>query len=300
MIGYGSVGKKHATILQQLGCKVSFVTAQQIQDFPCYRTIAAALEKKIFDYVIIANATFLHYEALLTLIACDFTGMVLIEKPLFAKIESIPENKIKKIVVAYNLRFHSLLLQTKKLIAQEKLITFSTYVGQYLPHWRKETDYRTCYSAKTEQGGGVLRDLSHELDYSVWLCGPCLRVTAMGGRFSALEINSDDVYSILMECVACPLVNIQLNYVDRETRREIIINTEEKTFFIDLINGIIKINGKIHVQCHDTHLQSYLQQHQAILNNDWQHVCHLEEGVYLTKLIASIEMASAAMMRVNV
>ena len=45
------------------------------------------------------------------------------------------------------------------------------YAGQCLPTWRPESDYKNTYSAKSEKGGGVLRDLSHEIDLCLSLVG---------------------------------------------------------------------------------------------------------------------------------
>ena len=190
------------------------------------------------------------------------------------------------------MRFHDLLLEAQKLLKNEEIITFSVYVGQYLPAWRTGVDYRHCYSAKKEEGGGVLRDLSHEIDYAVWLCGPAHKVVAIGGHFSELEINSDDTYSILMSCAHCPVVNIQMNYLDRCKRREIIINTKKHTIFIDFIRGILSINGEIKFQNAQDNAITYLKQHEAIIKKDFNSLCNYFEGIEVLKLIEKIENAS--------
>lgn len=298
VVGFGSIGKKHAQILKNLGCKVSVVTSQKSNEYVCYGSIAEAFNKELVDYVIIANATHLHHSALLTLIQCDFRGVVLVEKPLFAKMEHLPKNNIAKILVAYNLRSHELLRRTQEIIKDERLITFSAYVGQYLPTWRK-TDYRQSYSAKKEQGGGVLRDLSHELDYSIWFCGPCLAVSAVGGHFSELEIDSDDVYSIMMKCIDCPIVNIHVNYLDRCTRREISINTQQKTIMIDLIKGTLSVNGEIQNQYSEGVAHTYIQQHSNIMNKNYDSFCSYSDGLSLVKLIETIEGAAISREWIN-
>lgn len=294
VIGYGSIGKRHAHILNSLGCKVFLVTSQKVDHHHCYSSIEEALEKNSIDYIVIANATHLHYSTLMRLIKCDYKGIVLIEKPFFSKVECLPENKLVKILIGYNLRFHELLITAKSFIENEKLVTFSAYVGQYLPTWRKSIDYRHCYSAKKDCGGGVLRDLSHELDYSIWLCGSCDSLAAVGGHFSELEITSDDTYSIIMKCNLCPIVNIHLNYLDRRARREISINTQRNTIFIDLVNGLLSIDGEVRAQCTDAVAKTYLQQHQAVLDGRLDTFCSYEEGLYVMKLIQTIESASAS------
>lgn len=293
IIGYGSIGKRHAKILKDLDCYVCLVTSQKIEDYNSYPTIEIALTKEVIDWVIISNPTHLHHESLLQLIKNNYQGKVLVEKPLFLEMAQLPSNNISKILLAYNLRFCNLLQAAKKIIENEKIITFSAYVGSYLPNWRKGTDYRNCYSSHRDQGGGVLRDLSHELDYALWFCGPCLDVTASGGKFSQLEINSDDVYSILMKTKLCPLVNIQMNYVDHHPRREVMINTDRTSISIDLVQGFLKVNGKIEMQSEDR-TQTYVKQHQALLENDFQSFCTYEEGVDLVNLIETIEKANDA------
>ena len=37
-------------------------------------------------------------------------------------------------------------------------------VGQYLPNWRADKNYSKSVSAKKDLGGGVLLELSHELE----------------------------------------------------------------------------------------------------------------------------------------
>jgi len=299
IIGFGSIGKRHADVLKTLGCQPNLVTSQTVSDFQCYKNIEVALQHESIDYAIIANPTYLHHQSLLDLIQCDYQGIVLVEKPLFAKNEELPKHNIAKILVAYNLRFHKLLTEIKKLLEGENLVTYSAYVGQYLPTWRKNTDYRNSYSAKKEQGGGVLRDLSHELDYTLWLCGPCSYATAIGGHLSHLEINSDDVYSIMMKCERCPVVNIHVNYLDRCVKREITINTEQHTFYVDFIKGTLSIDGNIQSQCTDELPQTYVKQHQAVLNENFDSFCTYSNGISVLTLINTIEQASLAQKWMN-
>lgn len=294
IIGYGSIGKRHALGLSHLDCEISLVTAQNIHEYPCYSSVSKALACNKIDFVIIANQTHLHHQVLLALIQCGYDGNVIVEKPLFSQCELLPMHAFRHIRVAYNLRFHDLLIETKALLKNEQLVTFSVYVGQYLPSWRPGTDYRVCYSAGKTEGGGVLRDLSHELDYIQWLCGPCHEVVALGGHLSTLDISSDDAYSIIMKNAFCPLVSLQVNYLDRSPKREIVINTQSKTITLDLIKGTLAINGVIVIEQADLGVKTYSQQHIAIVNSQFEHFCSYDEGISVMQLIAAIEKSTVS------
>jgi predicted dehydrogenase len=292
VVGFGSIGKRHAQVLRSLGHDVFLVSSQSVADFVCYTSIEKALENKKIEYVVIANSTHLHFTTLVSLINQNYQGIVLIEKPLFAKTEILPKHNIKKIYVAYNLRFCEPILYAKKFLENEDLISFSAYVGQYLPTWRKNTDYRQSYSAKKSQGGGVLRDLSHELDYSAWICGQIQDVTAIGGKFSDLQIDSDDVYSILMRCSKCPIVNIQINYLDRAPRREILIQTKKNSMFINLMKGEVYLDGEKVAQYVEVFSDTYTNQHKAVINGDERFLCDYENALNTVFLINNIEKAN--------
>jgi hypothetical protein len=68
-----------------------------------------------------------------------------------------------------------------------------------------------------------------------WLIGPWQALTALGGHYSSLAGESDDVFCLLLTMERCPAVSLQMNYLDRYGRREIIINTDEHTFHLDLV-----------------------------------------------------------------
>jgi ketol-acid reductoisomerase len=45
LIGYGSIGARHATPLKEMGHSVHVVSKRDITDFPCYKSIKEALQK---------------------------------------------------------------------------------------------------------------------------------------------------------------------------------------------------------------------------------------------------------------
>lgn len=290
IVGYGSIGKRHADIVSSLKQSVFLVTQQKNTNYPSYSSVAHALMQNQFDYIVIANPTHLHAETLQDIVTSHFRGVLLVEKPLFSTPILFENIHHLSIFVGYNLRFHPVLQRLNEILINEKIISFSAYVGQYLPTWRPHTDYRDCYSAKKNQGGGVLRDLSHELDYATWLCGDCLEVTALGGKWSELEIDSDDTYSILMRCEHAPAVAIHLDYLSRTNTRQVVIQTQKHTIFVDLVKNYLSIDD-----CEEKFppTDTYVKQHQAILLNDYRYLCSYFQGVKMVKLIDAIECANA-------
>jgi predicted dehydrogenase len=291
VIGYGSIGSRHARILTELGCQVAVVSSRDIPVDRRFSGIGTALQEFCPEYVVIASETARHHADLAELAAGDFTGTVLVEKPLFKEARTIPENRFSRGYVAYNLRFHPLIMRLREVLAYEEILSVQAYVGQYLPTWRPDQDYRRCYSADRSAGGGALRDLSHELDYLNWLLGGWQSVTASGGHFSPLEITSDDLFALMLSTSRCPVVTVQLNYLDRQTRREIIVNTAEKTVGVDFVAGRLSVN-KDAEGFRGERDDTYREMHAAILGNNDEAVCTLDEGIDVVNLIEAAESAT--------
>ncbi len=290
VIGYGSIGARHARLLGELGCRTAVVSNREL-DFPlAYRDLDEAITAEHPDYVVIANATNQHHGTLQRLARAGHAGTVMVEKPVFNACTTVQPHPFKNVFVAYNLRFHPIIRRIKTLLEGEKMLSVQAYVGQYLPDWRPASDYRASYSASAEQGGGALRDLSHELDYLTWMLGGWERVNALGGHFSPLEITSDDVFALMMVTPACPVVTLQLNYLDRMGRRFILINTSEHTIEADLIKGTITIDRE--TESFTTERDgTYRAMHEAILSDDRSTLCSLDEGLATLSLIEAAELS---------
>lgn len=291
MIGYGSIGRRHTRLLIELGCQVAVVSSRPIDFVPYYPNLTQALTDWQPEYVVVANRTSDHHQTVECLVKQGFQGCVLIEKPLFGQPLALPSHSFSLAAVAYNLRCHPLLMKLKSLLDDSaQLITANIHAGSYLPDWRLNTDYRQSYSANKAQGGGVLRDLSHELDYALWLFGPWRKLTATGGHLSPLEIDSDDAYTLLMETRRCPLVSIHMNYLDRVSRREILVNTDQHTIHVDLINNTMAIDGvqEVVIVARD---DTYCAEHQAMLAGNVKGLCTLEDAM---ETLATIEAAERA------
>jgi predicted dehydrogenase len=292
VVGLGSIGRRHARLLGELGLEVAAVSRHGAADLRCYASLDAALAGESPAYVVVANETAAHRPTLAALAAAGFAGTVLVEKPLFDRPAPLPENRFAALYVGYNLRFHPVLAELRRRLAAEPAVSAQVYAGQYLPDWRPGRDYRATASASRAAGGGVLRDLSHELDYLSWLFGPCRQVAALSGRSGALEIEGEDVAAMLLAFERCPAATLQLNYLDRPGTREIIVNTARRTLRADLVRGSLGIDGEeqLFPAARDA---TYLAQHRSALGNRRETLCTAAEGLAAVALIAAAEAAAA-------
>jgi len=291
VIGYGSIGARHAGILKEMGHSVNVVSKRNLKEFPCYQSLKEALAEKKINYVIISNETFKHYSSFMELNELGYSGKLLIEKPAFSETYSLPESDYKDVFVAYNLRFHPAIQKLRELLENDQICSICAYAGQYLPVWRPGTDYEKSYSASQAKGGGVLRDLSHELDYLLWLLEGWKRVSALGGHFSPLDISSDDVFALTMDTLRCPVVTVHLNYLDRKGRRFIVVNTAKHTIQVDLVSGSIMMDRNF--ESFDIEKNATYQiMHKSIIDGGCKTVCSLADGLEVLRLIEAAEMSS--------
>ena len=290
--GFGSIGQRHVRILREMGQKVHVFSRRKLQEEESYQNLEVALSEVHPEYVVIANQTSEHESTLKTALSFEIPK-ILVEKPLFStSVENLPENPKSQVCVAYNLRFHPLLQHLFSEIKEQSIISVQVYVGQYLPDWRPQQDYRKSYSVSRAQGGGVLRDLSHELDYINWLFGPWQAISALGGHYSSLAGDSDDVFCLLLKMESCPAVSLQMNYLDRYGRREIIINTEEHTFHLDLVKQEFKRDQEPVSSFSLEKDETYLNQHADMLNNNGKLCCSLQEGLDVLRMIDAAEKSA--------
>lgn len=293
IIGYGSIGARHCRVLRDMGLPVSVVSRHlQDADFPVYGNIDAAFSHEHFDYAVIATPTAEHRDTLRRLAPHVGVGdTVLCEKPIFGNFDGdIPELRAA-LFVGYVLRAHPLLRKVKDLTFGKKLFSCSCSCGQYLPDWRPGTDYRNSYSAKKIAGGGVLRDISHELDYLQMIAGDWTSACAMGGKVSSLEIDSDDQFGILFTTEKCPLCECHLDYLSRRVHRDLRVEFEDGTLHFDFISNTLHFNDQtwtVKLERDDM----FRTMHAEVLANDATYMATLDDALKTLQLIEAAEKSA--------
>jgi len=211
IVGLGSIGLKHLRIAREIFPKsrIAVLRHKEINEIPegadeVFFDISHALNFHP-QIAIICSPASTHVEISRALVEQGIH--ILIEKPISNKQKGLEELKCKAVenncvlVVGYNLRFLPSLRKFKDLIDKNFIgdsYSVRSEVGQYLPNWR-ETDYRKTVSAQKNLGGGVLLELSHELDYLRWIFGEVESVQAQLSRQSKLDIDVEDTAHIILK-----------------------------------------------------------------------------------------------------
>lgn len=248
--GMGSIGTRHATnlraLLERRGERV------EIHALRSSGGLSDAAERCFssweeleppYDAIFITNPTSLHYETLLR--AEPLGKAFFVEKPLFSA-SSVPAEALAPFAertthVACPLRFHPVVEHLMERMPG-RVLAARLLCSSYLPEWRKDRDYRTVYSARRDWGGGAALDLIHELDYARHLFGDPGEIVRVVGRFSRLEIDSDDTAAYILT-YADKLVEIHLDYFGRKARRELELFCEEETYLCDLLANSVTALG---------------------------------------------------------
>lgn len=294
IIGYGSIGKRHEEVLSGFHDihSIDIVTKQTLDDKTTFLSLEEVADLDAYDYFVIASETNKHYEQLKFLDSKVSQKLIFCEKPLF---ETTKELKIEnnKVVVGYVLRFHPLLQQLREFLQDETILSVHINCGQYLPTWRPGCDYRVSYSAKKEEGGGVLLDLSHEIDYLQWLSGKIEELKSYQVKISDLDIDSDDLTTFIGKTETGAIVNVSVDYISKIIRRELLINTLENSYSLDFIaNKLVKKgkSGSEEVFPFFNLERNYMfeKMHRSILDDE-QIICSFEEGLSVMDTIALVQ-----------
>lgn len=202
--GAGSIGLRHAQVLHELGARVLVVPSrrERVHELRALGFSAIAGEElPPVDGVVVCTETGAHSRAALE----DGASPILVEKPLAADVAGAQQlidwatRAGKTVHVAYCLRFNpGITFVRERLPAIGKIHGADAECLSWLPSWRKGRDFRLTYSADLAQGG-VLLDLSHELDLlnSLLGRGRCIAATSDTARVLGLDPRLDESVSLV-------------------------------------------------------------------------------------------------------
>ncbi len=299
-VGAGSIGKRHIKNLKKISQMEGFLV-----EIHLLRSSHKLLEKEIndivskqfylfedvdeyYDAVFVTNPTYLHYETVL--MWSEKAKFFFVEKPVFDNwnmdISMFNCNSHNVYYVACPLRYTKVLQAAQVIINQNSIYSARAICSSYLPDWRPGIDYRDTYSAKKEQGGGVKIDLIHEWDYLIHLFGFPKRVYEMDGKYSDLEINSEDI-AIYIAQYDNQLLELHLDYFGKKEQRYLEIMTQDAVYTFDIANNCIMKNGTVIEEFEEDSNDKYMREmyyFYELVNGKVENVNNIMQAVNVMKV----------------
>ena len=246
IIGYGSIGMRHAEIL-----KKNFVLRvfskrkhKNKKEISFFDNINECLEG--CDFAFICSNTSEHMSHINICLKKNIH--IYCEKPISSNLYGINNLSKKKffnkcqIYLGYQLRFDYLVLKAKKIIEEKKfgkLLHYRGFVGQNLTTWRQNIHYTKSNSFSKEKGGGVLLELIHDLDLIFYLLSEIKFFSGFSSRILFKNSDVEDIASINFKTKSGVVGNIFLDMVSPSHKREIQLTFEKKILNLDLVNSTI-------------------------------------------------------------
>lgn len=255
--GLGSIGRRHFRNLIALGEKDLILLRShratlpddELAGCPVETDIHEALKKHKPNAVIVANPTALHLDVAIP--AAEAGCHILLEKPVSDSLERLDvlekaaQKSGSRILVGFQFRFHPAIRKAKQLIdegAMGRPLSFHAHWGEYLPQWHPWEDYRQSYAARADLGGGVIRTLTHPLDYLRYLIGEVEALWSFNSRVSPLEVDVEDAAEIGLKFAGGAIGGVHLNYVQRPPSHRLEIVGTNGTLRWDNADGILKFS----------------------------------------------------------
>ena len=247
IVGLGNIGKRHLRILRGIhpNADIRVLLHQSDISIPehsngYFKDLEESIAFNPQVAVIATPATFhLNFAIALAKSGCN----LLIEKPISHNEKGIQELIHERdqqglvIQVGYNLRFNNALMYFRKQIHDGligNIYSVRCETGRYLPSWRPDTDYRKGVSANKALGGGVLLELSHEIDYLRWIFGEITSVSSKLKKHSELEIDVEDSAYLTLDFKSynkndSPVASLLMDFIRHDPTRTCLVIGEKGT-----------------------------------------------------------------------
>lgn len=299
LIGSGGIGQRHARALRALARDVEIVALRSGHGGPLPNGVVdreivsrdQALTLKP-DCVIVANPASRHAESAAPFIAAGIP--VLLEKPV--TIDAVSADTLRnaardntRVLVAHVLRHDPALAKFRDVLKQGaigRLVTLHLEAGQALANWRPRQDVMRSISARAETGGGVMFELSHEVDSARWLLGEVETVCALAATCGEPRIEVEDAALISLRSASGAIALVQIDmargaalrrYRAIGTEGTLTWSSEEGSVHLEKI-GEARVISVTPLARDDLFLRQ-MEHFLAVMRGEASPLCSLEDGV---------------------
>jgi len=292
IIGFGSIGKRHHRILKKSKIFSNiFVISKRYKKKNFFQKLSDIKEKKI-NYFVISNETHKHLDYF-NYIENNYTNSkILIEKPIFHKSVLLKKKLNNNYYVGYNLRFSPVVNYIKNFFSKHDVFFLEMNCKTFLPNWRNGRHYSQIYSSFKSKGGGVVNDLSHELDLLNYMFGKYKIISSYTNKISNLKISSEDICICFGKFISKIFFSVHLNFFTKIESRKFIIVSKSNCAEVDLKKNTVLIsykNKSKKIKFKNNRNTELLKMHKNILFKKGKDACSLRDGNYIAKIIEDIK-----------
>ena len=316
IVGLGSIGKRHLRLIKKIRPNLDVTLIRSgakppSKDENLAERVVFSIEDALsygIQAAIISSPAPFHVEQAIALLKSGVH--LLIEKPLSDRSNNLKDlvnlsrNNNSKVLIGYALRFDPAANKFKKIIDSNTIGDFlhiNIECGSYLPEWRPESDYKKSVSALSYLGGGVLLELSHELDYLHWFFGKPSCVFSKLNNSNILDIDVEDQADMIFMSNSKIPVIMQLDFNRRHSLRicklqttmgELVWNAVEKS--VEWKPHIGEIEKEIIDFDSDFIYKKQLENFIDCIENDAKPEVTLNDGIIVMEMIDSIRKSNLA------
>ncbi len=246
ILGGGSVGKRHAHNLQQLGCRISCMDPQESRLADVRKSgvdlvhgctgLDEALAIEELDGVVVASPTAFHVDQSIAALGKGLP--VLLEKPVSIDLADAQrlEAEVTKgrapLLLGYTWRWWPALMRVRELLEQGivgSLRSVRFVMAAHLADWHPWERYQDFFMSDQSLGGGALLDESHWIDLMLLFFGMPESLFGRVEKISDLEISSDDNVDVFAEYGDGKRVMLHLDLYTRPHEKSITFVGEKGT-----------------------------------------------------------------------
>ena len=176
----------------------------------------------------------------------------------------------------------------------------SVECGSYLPDWRPGNNYKKSVSAKKDLGGGVLLELSHELDYIRWIFGEINHIYAEIDNSGTLDIDVEDSANLIINTKTNNSIYVHLDFNSRFPTRLCTIHGTKGILKWDLLEQKVswrlagdEVNNDFYNFEHNYIYQLQLQHFLDCVENRMSPLVTFEDGFAAIQLVESAKESSS-------
>jgi predicted dehydrogenase len=229
VVGCGSIGARYARWLAGLGAEVvaqdlvpeRLMPLADVPGVSVCNTVEELLGRKV-ERVLVATPPNAHASVACT--ALDAGADVLLEKPIAATLEDgqriveTADRAGRRAWVVCNMRFHDGPRTLKQHLPRIGRPLFArAHFGHRLSQMRPAGT--NVFASRTEEGGGVILDCIHEIDYLQWLFGEVEAVDGWLAQLGPDRIDAEDYAEIRLVFKSGVRAALHLDFLMRRKRR---------------------------------------------------------------------------------